>query len=222
MKIYEIREKFYEERKEQNFKKRNKYLFQKQTVLDNYQEAFSKREELTLEGELVLSALVMANNKLFEKDNRFNCPGVFIYSKDKFFEENQFELQKLASNLYELSCKSYDELNENELKIAHMLNDEVTPFFNILLPNELTNSRNVYITSIFIMRKDLRNRYLCENLHPLLIKDGIKGGYLLNINYYDDDYRKQQDKEFKSALKFFGFLFIVLIILIIFIASIFR
>ncbi|WP_338631796.1 hypothetical protein [Clostridium baratii] len=222
MKIYEIREKFYEERKEQNFKKRNEYLFQKQTVLDNYQEAFSKREELTLEGELVLSALVMANNKLFEKDNRFNCPGVFIYSKDKFFEENPFELQKLASTLYELSCKSYDELNENELKIAHMLNDEVTPFFNILLPNELTNSRNVYITSIFIMRKDLRNRYLCENLHPLLIKDGIKGGYLLNINYYDDNYRKQQDKEFKSALRFFGFLFIVFIILIIFIASIFR
>lgn len=220
MDIQKIRNRFYAERKYENFKKKNKELFLKHQVLENYQEAFDKIEDLIMDGDLFLGALVMANNELFEKESKYNCPGVFVYSKDRYYEENTNELEELASKLYDLRFADDEELiiDKDKKYIADLLNDEYTPTFNQLIPSSLTDGRTVFITSILIMRRELKDRFLQGKLHPLLIKDGVIGGRLLPAMYYDEEYRVYSEFDFRVANQFFlsAILIIISIIMYLF------
>lgn len=205
MNIQKIRKKFYDERRDKDFKKKNKPLFLNHQIVEMYQEAFDRIEELIMDGDLFLGALVMANGELFKRESKYNCPGVFIYSKDRYYEENPKKLEELASELYSLRFAEEENLqiDIDQKYIADLLNDEYTPVFNRLIPSSLTEGRDVFITSIFMLRRELKDRFLQGKLHPLLIKDGVIGGRLLAAMYYDEEYRGYSEFEFKVASQFF-------------------
>lgn len=203
MNIKRIRKAFYTERENKNFKVKNKEAFTKYQILEAYQEAFDKVEDILLNGDILLGAVVMANNLLFETNNKYNCPGVFVYSRDTYYEHNQDELINIAHNMYSLRELDYEELDEDEKYISDLLNDEVTPIPNILIPSSLTDGKEVFMVSILMMRRELKDRYLQGILHPLLIKEDIKYGRLLPIKFYDEEYVIQNEYGFRNAIQFF-------------------
>lgn len=196
MSFNDLREDFYSRRMEPSFKEEFEDFFSNEkpdvvTTLSfpEYHEVFDRREELILEGTLVLGALVMANNTLYNKRKKDDCPADFIYSFDPYFEEHQEELIQLAEALY-----SYSELPEEELwfdmykkEISDMLNAEITPEFNYKVPEVLTNGKEVYLTTLIVKRADISNKYLEHSLYPLLVKEGIKGSIILSHYIYNPE-----------------------------------
>ena len=141
----ELRNTFYEERHDISFKKKYKNMFSTKKpyvvkVSKGYEAAFERREELVLEGELVLGAVVMANTLLYKYKNKHDCPAVFIYSYEKYFEENPNKLKKLAQEIYAIRELSEQVLSKDSVKkeIADCLKDEETPQFNIELSKQLS------------------------------------------------------------------------------------
>lgn len=155
----ELRNDFYKERSSKKFKKKYENMFSTKKpevvrAIEVYQEAYDRREELIMEGDLVLGSLVMANKLLFESDNDYDCPAVFIYTYKTHFEENPKELLEFALDLYDMRSLSEDELSKNSSKkqVADILNDEETPYFNIELPKRLTGGESIFMTTLIVRR----------------------------------------------------------------------
>lgn len=198
MSFDELRNVFYEERQNKDFKKKYKDMFSTEKpyvvkVSKGYEAAFERREELILEGELVLGAMVMGNTLLFKAKNKYDCPALFIYSYENYFEENQEKLAQLAHEIYNIRELSEEVLSKNLVKkeIADYLNDEETPQFNIEIPKQLSYGRAVFMTSIVVKSSDIKNGTLTDALYPLIIKKGIISGMLLDYKFYDNEGREQ-------------------------------
>lgn len=106
-------------------------------------------------GEIYFGALVQANVSLFKK-TRVNpvLPGVIVYSTDDYYESNPTELKEIADKLF-------SDKENNDLRFEDKF------FTSTLLPQELTDGRKVYITSIMIARKHLP-QYKLSGQHTLL------------------------------------------------------
>lgn len=205
MEIQELRTKFYELRQNPDFKENYPDFFSDEKPfvvisesVPEYHEVYDRRDDLILQGDLVLGALIMANNKMFSKKSKFDCPGDFLYSYDTYYEDHPRELADLADSLYAIR-----ELPESEIwfdyvkkEIYDILNAEETPYFNYKVPTALTNGRDVYLTTLIIKRKDLANRFLEGDLFPLIIKDDIHGGIILP--YYISDLNAKIREKYKK------------------------
>lgn len=190
----EIRDKFEQERKQEGFKVQQYRLFDtyktKVVTLDKrYEEVYDRREELVLEGKLAIGAVVMANPILFDKRKPFDCPALFVYSFDTYYEENIEALEALAEQIYEIQDLTANELLQDRDKkyIADKLERHDEPIFNEMLPLSLTEGRVAYITSIIVARKYLGMGVLEKKIYPLIVKEDIKAGIILPCTYYDNN-----------------------------------
>ncbi|MGL5676431.1 MAG: hypothetical protein ACRDDX_08450 [Cellulosilyticaceae bacterium] len=203
MRFTEMREQFYKERKTKGFKKKYPEFFDTHKPMvtkyhKGYHENFDQREELIRDSKLVLGVLVMANTLLYEADNNYDCPAVFLYSTDPYYEENIQVLEALADEIY-----SYRELPDIEILrdldkkwVVDRLNKEEEPIFNEKLPYGLTEGREVYLTTMIVMREYIPGRVLQSRVYPLLIKEGIKMGMLFPSSY--NGYAVQIRKKLKQ------------------------
>ncbi len=129
-------------------------------------------------GEIYFGALVQANSNLFKK-TRANpvLPGVIVYSTDDYYESNPTELKAIADKLFG------DKAN-NDLRFERKF------FTAKLLPQELTDGRKVYITSIMIARKLLPQYRLCgENtLVPVIAApEKSTSVFIVDCKYWTDN-----------------------------------
>ncbi len=129
-------------------------------------------------GKIYFGALVQANNNLFKKTKTNPVlPGVVIYSTDAYYESNPTKLKEIADKLFS------DKANNN-------LRFENRFFTNTLLPQELTDGKEVYMTSIMIARKHLPE-YKLSGQHTLLPVIAAPGKstsvYIVDCKYWTDD-----------------------------------
>lgn len=203
----QLKNNFYKERTRKKFKKKYGDLFEHELPdisrqITIYQEPFKNRKKLIMEGDLVPGALIMANELLFWDDNDYDCPAVFIYSHDKYYEENPEELISLAHKLYDLTSLSEDELVFDMAKkeIADILKDEYSPSFNRVVPRELTGGRTVFMTTLVVVRDEIENGFLDRRIYPLLVKDGVISALILNYKFYDDILKSKDKITIKDVL----------------------
>lgn len=106
-------------------------------------------------GKIYYAQLVQANNKLFKKASEVALPAVVIYSTDEYFERNPLALKKISDAVYE---------NRHN----NVLGNNYRCFFNVRLPDAVTDGKTVYMTTIMIYRDLLPLRYLSGTMLPVI------------------------------------------------------
>lgn len=124
-------------------------------------------------GKIRYGYVVEANNEMFRfKDlQTVSLPGVVIYSTDEYYDSNPMALKKIA---YEL----YRKKRSNELR------NELRYFAATRLPDELTEGRAVYMTTIMFYRLHLPLGYLTDSLLPLVADPEHTGVFVVDVKYW--------------------------------------
>ena len=168
------------------------YLKEIETVRANFNEDTNPDKNMTLKpgfgrnkvfydrsviatGQIHYGYLVQANSELFHfKNLQTVClPGVVIYSTDDYFDAHPLELKKIADALY-------------ANRRSNMLRHELSYFTAQRLPDELTDGRAVYITTIMFYRLHLPLGYLTDSLMPLVADPKHSAPYVVDVKYWTE------------------------------------
>lgn len=137
------------------------------------------------EGIVANSCLVQANELLFKK-GIFDCPACVLFSTDKYYDDNIEELETIATQLY--SYKDVENAPNNIRRFTDAITDEHSTLLNVKLPDEITNGRAVYYTSIVVHRKHIPDRYLKHRYVPLLVAPNkTKASIILPKHYWSEE-----------------------------------
>ena len=146
---------------------------------------YRDQDLLYSEGKIVLAHVFKANSHLY-KYGEYDSPAAVVFSEDSYFEENFYELDKIVCHLVDLVERDYDDSEFRNL--ARILADERSAQFNIFLPQDISNGRKVYFTTIMVHRKLLPSNYLKSNWFPLLIcPSKTKASIILPYYCWDSD-----------------------------------
>lgn len=164
------REKFYKNRVKFGRLKKMHLRLEKpkwmEDMSDPLEEVYMDQEKLIYEGRVALSALIQANNFLFDKHNPYNCPAEFLFTEDEYYLDNPQELIDIATHLY--SLKGTEDNGEIQEFIS-AITDECIRLLNTKLPLSITGGRIVYHTSLIVDRRHIPNRHLDRRLYPIFI-----------------------------------------------------
>ena len=118
------------------------------------------------EGKIAFGALVQANVLLFKKGDD-DCPANFIYSTDKYYWEHQDEMILLADALF--STKGYVGFHPSIQRLADLITDEYSRVFCYKLPRDITEGREVYMTTVMVQRDHLPKKKIIGRKYPMLV-----------------------------------------------------
>lgn len=126
-------------------------------------------------GKIRYGYVVQANNEMFRfKDlQTVALPGVVIYSTDDYFDTNPLALKKIANELY------YNRRH-------NILRNELKYFTAQRLPDELTDGREVYITTIMFYRLHLPLGHLTDSLLPLVADPNHPAAFVVDVKYWTE------------------------------------
>ena len=117
-------------------------------------------------GRVAIGAMLQANMLLFKR-GRDNCPAAYIYSTEKYYMENPEELRVLAYAI--VSTKGERGYRPSIQKIADLLADELERAFCWKLPRDLTEGRDVFLSTIFVDRRHLPKKRIVHRMAPMLV-----------------------------------------------------
>ena len=154
--------------------------------LDQYKDSlaylFFRIDTILEKGNVVPSAVVLANDKLYHRRSlvyRKDHPAYFVYSYDPYYVENADELVTIASKLLEISI-SEDKKNKDEKKVTSFFNGEMNRPIRKKVPEAYTDGREVYFTTTIVCRSHLPKGKLEERtVYPLLVIDDDKADAMM-------------------------------------------
>lgn len=127
---------------------------------------YTRQRELRRSGAVVWGALVQANSLLFSPGGD-DHPASVLYSTHAWYEVHPEELVELAGSLYDVKATDQDDPQLREF--SRVLEDELDRAPGLQVPHSLTAGRDVYHTSVMVIRKHLPGRILRGPCFPLLV-----------------------------------------------------
>jgi len=153
------------------------------TANETLNKIYVELPELVETGKIHFACLVQANVILFKSFPPFNCPANIIFSTNGYYDENPYELGKLATKLF--SYKGTDGAPENIKKITDSITDEYDRLYNIKLPDSMDIKSNVFFTTLMIYRKHLPDRKLSGSVFPLITSpENLQSAMILPQKYW--------------------------------------
>jgi len=131
-----------------------------------FRQFYWRMKDLRRNGAVVWGGLVQANALLFEP-GADDHPASVLYSTDAWYETHPDELARLASSLYAVKATHQDDAELQEF--SRVLEDELDRAPGLRVPHALTGGRDVYHTSVMVIRKHLPGRLLRGISFPLLV-----------------------------------------------------
>ncbi|MBO7369043.1 MAG: hypothetical protein J6U25_02005 [Clostridia bacterium] len=111
-------------------------------------------------GEIFYGYIVIANGDLFQRNYYSKTlPADIVYSKDEYFESDPLALKKIAEDL----CYNYN--SDDRIDSLELYKKFIT---NEMLPLDLTDGREVYVTTVMIHRRHLPLNYITDPLLPII------------------------------------------------------
>lgn len=136
-------------------------------------------------GEVHFAYLVQANSILFKFFPQFNCPANIIFGANSYYDENPFELNEIASQLY--GYKGTNEAPEKIKQIVDSITDESERLYNVRLSNK--SNENIFFTTIMVYRKHLPGRTLSGSIFPVITKpNDFQSTMILPKQYWTDNF----------------------------------
>ncbi|NLN81885.1 MAG: hypothetical protein GX136_04995 [Clostridiales bacterium] len=117
-------------------------------------------------GRVAFGYLVQANSLLF-KTSSYSYPACFIYSEDLFFQNNPEMLESISHELYEY--KSSDAIPNHLKQVVNIIKDEYERAYNILLPENFTYGKVVYLTTVLVDPRHIPKYKITRSDMPLLV-----------------------------------------------------
>lgn len=142
------------------------------------QQAFYK------EGRVAIGAMVQANELLFER-GKDNCPAAYLYSCDSFYMEHPEELRNLTWAIGK--TKGEQGYMPSIQQIADILADEMERVFGYKLPRDVTEGRDVRLTTVFVERNHLPKKRLVNRMAPLLVLEDRQPDAIILPKWYWKD-----------------------------------
>jgi hypothetical protein len=133
---------------------------------DRLAEVYRQLDLLLLDGEVVWSSLIQANNNLF-KPEPHDHPALAIHAADRSFDDRPADLQTIARRLFHL--KNTTPEDRDERRVADMITDEMERGMGWAVPRSLTDGEEVLATTFMVFRSHLPGRRLHSGWFPLLI-----------------------------------------------------
>lgn len=147
-----------------------------------------------LKGSIRYAYLVKANVEGFKKNySATEFGAVVLYSTDEFFETDPLELKKIAEKLWRLMDSDVSDVFEDSYKnersdLIGLLKDDDCFFTNVLLPEDLTNGREVYVTTMMIYRPHLPEGYISDGLFPIIADPAVsKTSLVVDRKYWSEN-----------------------------------
>ena len=113
-------------------------------------------EALYNEGKIVYACIFMVNELLFS-DYRPACdlsnPGYVVYSLDPYYDDHPDELLLISNKIYSYRDKKIVPLEMQ--KFVEVMENESNSYFNLLIPLEMTDGREVLLTATLFQRNHL-------------------------------------------------------------------
>ena len=112
-------------------------------------------------GQIYYGFIIMANIELFKKNSRYNTwPAAIIYSTDEYFSSNPMALKTIEEYFF------YNDNKDGWVKSLD-LERKFTP--RVLIPPEITEGREVYITTTMMYRPHLPLHHITDKLLPVIV-----------------------------------------------------
>ena len=131
-----------------------------------FRQFYRRMSDLRRNGAVVWGALVQANELLFSP-GADDCPASVLYSTDAWYETHLDELMELAGSLYDMKATAQADPWLQEF--SRVLEDELDRAPGLQVPHSLTGGRNVYHTSVMVIRKHIPGRVLRASSFPMLV-----------------------------------------------------
>lgn len=120
-------------------------------------------------GVVVWAHIIQAHHTLFEEHPE-DAGAAFLYSLDPYFDDNAFDLEEVAANLFDTKGQR---IRDREVqRFADMLADEYERQLLLPIPRSLTRGRDVIYTCGVIARRHLPLPFLARALFPLIVVPG--------------------------------------------------
>lgn len=119
-------------------------------------------------GKVVWGYLVQANAPLFKPGKKDGFAAI-VYSLDPEFNNNLYELYRIATELYELKGETIEHPEVLDLKAIATAITNGDKLFNVKIPKSVALDKEVYFTTIQISRKHLPLNYLNSCWFPILV-----------------------------------------------------
>lgn len=125
-------------------------------------------EKILLEkGKVVWGYLIQANTSLFKPGKKDGFAAI-VYSLEPEFNNNLYELYRIATELYELKGATIEHPEVLDLKsIATAITNE-DKLFNVKISKSVALDKEVYYTTMIISPKHLPRNYLSSCWFPIL------------------------------------------------------
>ncbi|MBP3415217.1 MAG: hypothetical protein J6L81_08495 [Clostridia bacterium] len=184
--LFQMREKYNKNRLADIKLKSPEWLDSK----DALSEIYAKKSILLQRGEIVYANIVQANNILFEKTPKYDCPALIVYSKDPYFTENPQVLYTVSRRIYSLKDKDLDTIPKEWRRIAMSITSEHDSSSFIFSMDFDGRSFEFHMVPIMVHRKLLPKGKLCGMLLPVLTVEDCKTVLILPKKYWSKNFTK--------------------------------
>ncbi len=133
---------------------------------DKLNQWYDRMPLLLEKGRIVLGHIVQANELLFRRGKQ-DCPFQAIYTMDAYYYDDLEAWQALALRIYD--WKQKEKVPAYAERISSALKNEIERVFAWKIPEEETEKRPVYFTTLMGIREHLPGKKLKDGIVPLLV-----------------------------------------------------
>jgi hypothetical protein len=137
---------------------------------------YGDQDKIRKQGKVIWASVVQANSLIFRPGPSDHGASV-IFSLDPWFDSHANALPTLAAELFAL--KGTDQEDAHSAAFARMLTNEMTRAMMLPVPKRFTEGREVFHSSLMLVRKHLPIGRLTGKLLPVWIDPENRGKLLL-------------------------------------------
>lgn len=137
---------------------------------DNLNVVYDNFETFYERGEVYLSSVLRANTALFHQISG-DRPAQMLYTKDEYYYDHPEELLMIVDRLF--NAKSEGTVSEEQYgELYSILYDDYSRPLNVKLPTDFTDGRDVWVTSIVMLKEHIPFHKISNFFYPLLVVEG--------------------------------------------------
>ncbi len=143
---------------------------------------YDEQPALFQHGRIAWAHVVQANSQLFQM-GELDLPAAFVFSLDPHFDTHWQALAKLAASLFAL--KGAANPDPADAAFARIITSETEMVFNVPVPPQRTEGKEVFFTTAMVHRNHLPNWILGSSLVPFLVApDKTRASMILPHRYW--------------------------------------
>lgn len=158
---------------------------------DGLYAVFSEKETLLSSGQIYFAQVVQANEFLFDRTKKEDCPALFLYTTDPSANADPTMLKMLAHKLFGYKNMDPEEVPEEWREAARIITDEMdrsTMKFTVPGPD---GPIEVLGVAVMVFREYLPEKTIIGRTIPILaIPDSCESVLILPKKYWSKDFIK--------------------------------